>query len=114
MSYYKKNRDYVLEYQKNYNIVHKDAIKQYQKEYFQRNRVHIVKENKITKERKKVNKPLPKYKLDALERMLKRKLRDYNEGLEQIEIHKAIVNDERVEPLTGFTMRDSKFTLHFE
>ena len=114
MSYYKRHREAILEYQKNYNIIHKDTIKEYQRDYFQRNRVHIVKENKISYERKRVNKPLPKYKIDALERMLRRKIKDYNDSLEQIEIHKAIVNDKRGDPLTGFTMRNSSFILHFE
>jgi len=114
MNYYQRNREAILEYQRNYNIINNDAIKQYQREYFQRNRVHILKEKNIDNHRKRVNKPLPKYKIDALERMLRRKIRDYNESLEQIKIHKTIVNDKRVEPLTGFIMKDSKFTLYFD
>ena len=114
MSYYKRHREAILEYQKNYNIIHKDTIKEYQRDYFQRNRVHIVKENKISYERKRVNKPLPKYKIDALERMLRRKIKDYNDSLEQIQRAIRIVNDKSAIPLAGFDVRGGLFTLTFE
>jgi hypothetical protein len=77
MSYYQQNKQRRLEYQKLYNIIHAERIKEYQDKYFQENKTQIynrVKSNKPPKERK----PLSKYKVDNLERMLRKKLKHIN------------------------------------
>lgn len=113
MSYYKNNREAILEYQRSYNLTHRDTIRQYQKEYFQKNK-KPNKVKKVREEKIKARKALPKYKIDALERMLKQKLRDYNESIEQIQRAIKIVNDKSADPLAGFDVRGGLFTLTFE
>ena len=113
MSYYKRHREAILEYQRSYNLTHRDTIRQYQKEYFQKNK-KPNKVKKVREEKIKVRKALPKYKIDALERMLKQKLRDYNESMEQIQRAIRIVNDKSAIPLAGFDMRGGLFILTFE
>ena len=124
MSYYKENKDRVLEYQKYYNIVNIDTIKQYQKEYYQKNK-DIIRNRRneyITKTKKKVIEkpyvPLPKYKLDAIERVIKKKLRDYYDTLYQLKVAKKMIVDEvngsGQTPLTGFKMQGGLFTLYFD
>ena len=77
MSYYQQNKQRRLEYQKLYNMINAEKIKEYQDKYFQENKTQIynrVKSNKPPKERK----PLSKYKVDNLERMLRKKLKHIN------------------------------------
>ena len=124
MSYYKENRNAILEYQKCYNIINHDTIKQYQKEYYQKNKEHLVKKQEkyrekarremVRNEKVKDRKPLALYKIDALERMLRKKLRDYYDTLDQEEEAIDIVDNNYIKPFTGFTMRDNKFVLNFD
>ena len=67
MSYYYANRIERLEYQKFYNILNNDKIKEYQKQYY------------LQHKKSPSYKPLANYKIERLERMLRRKLRDYKE-----------------------------------
>lgn len=124
MSYYKQNKDRVLEYQKCYNIINIDIIKDYQKEYYQKNKDIIKARQKkyIFKAKQKVIEkpyvPLPKYKRDAIERVIKKKLRDYHDTLHQLEVAKKLIIEEvKVDdpnPLTGFKMKGGLFTLFFD
>jgi hypothetical protein len=116
MSYYDLHREERLEYQKQYNK--SDYYKAYQQDYFQKNKEKIMKEHKFRQERKKKRKPLPQYKIDLLERMLRRKLKDYNNTIYQQNVSQTLLppvifNENEVKPLEGFTIRNGMFVLTF-
>lgn len=62
-------------------MTHAESIKEYQKNYFQKNRdrLYVKKRERENKEPKppKEHKSLPEYKLQNLERMLRKKLKHY-------------------------------------
>lgn len=79
--YYYKIHDKMLSYQREYNNNNKERIKEYQKEYY-------VKRKEKTKKKEKVQRsliPLPKYLLDKIEAVIKRKLKEYNKLKEEKE-----------------------------
>lgn len=121
MDYYRQHREQRLLYQKEYNK-QSENYKTYQQEYFQLNKERIMKENKIRRERNKKRKPLPQYKIELLERMLRRKLKDYYATLYQKDVSHELtaeviseshIKDVVVKPFEGFTVRNNKFVLSF-
>ena len=76
--YYYTIQDKSITYQKNYNNKNKDKIKVYQQEYW------IKKKERLKKEKQeKPLIPLPKYLLDKIEAVIKKKLKQYNRSLEK-------------------------------
>jgi hypothetical protein len=76
--YYYKIQDKSITYQKNYNNKNKEKIKEYQQEYW------IKKKERLKKEKKeKPLIPLPKYLLDKIEAVIKKKLKQYTRSLEK-------------------------------
>ena len=65
-------------------MIHAESIKEYQKKYYKENKQTIISQRQKRKGRvpkvatPKDYKPLPNYKLQNLERMLRKKLKDYN------------------------------------
>ncbi len=123
MTYYQDHKEDRLIYQKNYNIINVDKYKTYHKEYFQKNKEHIMgkrkpyikkekKEQKVKKEKPMI--PLPIYKLKLLERMLRNKLNDYYETVEQQKIAVDIVKNDNAQPLIGISVSNNKFKLVFD
>jgi hypothetical protein len=78
--YYYKIQDKSITYQKNYNNKNKEKIKEYQQEYWIKKKEKLKKE-KIKKEKSLV--PLPKYLLDKIEAVIKKKLKQYTRALEK-------------------------------
>ena len=80
MTYYERHKEKALEYQQLYNMIHAERIKKYQEEYFKKHKANLNKKQRDTyKEKKpKERKPLPPYKLENLERMLRKKLKHIN------------------------------------
>jgi len=80
--YYLDNKERIAQYQQLYNMTHAESIKEYQKNYFQKNRdrLYVKQRERQNKEPKppKERKPLPTYKLENLERMLRKKLKHIN------------------------------------
>jgi hypothetical protein len=74
--YYYKIQEKSLAYQKEYNNNKKEEIKEYQKEYYLKR-----KEQKVKKEKSLI--PLPKYLLDKIEAVIKKKLKQYTRTLEK-------------------------------
>lgn len=127
MSYYYLHSEERLAYQKEYNK--SEYYKAYQQNYFQLNKERLVKERKLRCERikkteiqVKKQKPLAQYKIDILERMLRRKLKDYNKTLYQEDVSRELttdvifnspIKDVDVKPFEGFTIRNNKFVLSF-
>ena len=92
-NYYYKIHDKMLSYQREYNNNNKERIKEYQKEYY-------VKRKEKTKKKEKVQRsliPLPKYLLDKIEAVLKRKLKEYNKLKEEEREQKEEILVVRVE-----------------
>lgn len=110
MSYYLLNREERLSYQKEYNK--SDTYKSYQQEYYQKNKEQLKAKHKKRYTKEKSYKPLPKYKLDLLERMCKQKLKDYNNTV--LHEKKAIEITKNKEVFNGFCFRNSDFTLVFD
>jgi hypothetical protein len=82
--YYYKIQDKSITYQKNYNNKNKEKIKEYQQEYYLKR-----KEKKVKKEKPLI--PLPKYLLDKIEAVIKKKLKQYTRTLEK---EKVVVKPE--------------------
>jgi hypothetical protein len=78
--YYYKIQDKSITYQKSYNNKNKDKIKVYQQEYYLK-RKEKTKKEKIKKEKPLI--PLPKYLLDKIEAVIKKKLKQYTRTLEK-------------------------------
>ena len=87
-SYYKKyyntHKEDRIEYQTVYNMIHAESIKEYQRKYYQENK-RIIYNQRLKRKGKvpkvstpKEYKPLPEYKLQNLERMLRKKLKHIN------------------------------------
>lgn len=127
MSYYQLHKDERLEYQKLYN--QNDKYKSYQKEYYQKNKDNILNNRKdynkdyykdyyIKHKKEKPYKPLPKYKLYEIERVIKQKLKDYHKTLEQEAVAKDLVDyityDKNVKPFDGFIVKNNMFVLKFD
>jgi hypothetical protein len=74
--YYYKIHEKSLAYQKEYNDKNKEKIKEYQQEYYLKR-----KEKKVKKEKPLI--PLPKYLLDKIESVIKKKLKQYTRSLEK-------------------------------
>jgi hypothetical protein len=113
--YYNDNKEERLAYQKLYNK--SDKYKAYQQEYFQKNK------ERIRPKKEYVRKPLSQYKLNKLEAMLRRKIKDYFKTIYQehvaIELAPPVISfsekkDDTIKPFLGFTMRNNKFCLSFE
>jgi hypothetical protein len=96
--YYIENKERICQYQQQYNMTHAENIKEYQKSYFQKNRDRLYvkqrerqgKEHKPPKERK----PLPTYKIDILERMLRKKLKHINSITISEKVSKILTQNE--------------------
>ena len=76
--YYYKIQDKSITYQKNYNNKNKEKIKEYQQEYYLKRKERLKKEKK-----EKPLIPLPKYLLDKIEAVIKKKLKQYTRTLEK-------------------------------
>ena len=124
MSYYIKNKEKCLAYQKEYNK--SEYYKAYQQDYFQKNKERIKKShsNKIIIEKVKkeyVRKPLPDYKINRLEIMLRRKLKDYNNSIikenvierEPPPVISKVTIQKDFPPLQGYIIKNDKFILTF-
>jgi hypothetical protein len=117
MSYYQLHKQERLEYQKEYNKG--ENYKTYQQEYFQRNKQKIMEQHRLRLQKnkpkkEKPSKPLPKYKLNAIEMVLRRKLNDYYDTMYQLDVAKKIVGNGNEMPLTNIVMRNSSFVLMFD
>jgi hypothetical protein len=115
MSYYERHKEERLEYQKQYNK--SDKYKEYQQEYFQKNK------ERIRPKKEYVRKPLSQHKINKLEIMLRRKIKDYNDTVLQedvaIELAPPVISfsekkDDNIKPFLGFTIRNNKFCLNFD
>jgi hypothetical protein len=80
--YYNKNKERICEYQQVYNMIHAESIKEYQRKYFQKRKKELYNKKKERGNKKvkppKEHKLLPTYKLENLERMLRKKLKHIN------------------------------------
>lgn len=76
LTYYQQHKEERLLYQKQYNKG--DKYKEYQKEYFQQHKTKLEQQRKARREAKKqyVYKKPAQYKLDAIERVLRKKLKE--------------------------------------
>jgi hypothetical protein len=110
MSYY-NNREERIEYQKEYQALHHDKYIEYQKWYYQ----NVIKPNYVPKIRVKkeiVKKTkITKTFLKELERVCKKKIKDYNDTLYHQEQAKKITNNNKA--FEGFDVINGKFRLRF-
>jgi hypothetical protein len=114
MSYYERHKKERLEYQKQYNK--SEYYKAYQQQYFQKNK------KRIRPKKEYVRKPLPQYKINKLEAMLRRKIKDYNKAhiLEDVIIYepppvisKVTIQKDTFPPLQGYIIKNDKFVMTF-
>jgi len=111
MSYYQRHKQERLAYQQQYNK--SEYYKAYQREYFQKNKERL--------RPKKIRKSLPQYKLNLLEQMLRRKLKEYKKKyiLEDVMIYEEpppVISEDTTQqfpPLYGFIITEDKFILTF-
>jgi hypothetical protein len=110
MSYY-NNREERIEYQKEYQALYHDKYIEYQKWYYQ----NVIKPNYVPKIRVKkeiVKKTkITKTFLKELERVCKKKIKDYNDTLYHQEQAKKITNNNKA--FEGFDVINGKFRLRF-
>lgn len=123
LTYYSLHREERLAYQKQYN--NSEYYKAYQQDYYDKNKDYFKEKNKkynLTHKKEKVRKPLPQYKLDAIQRILRKKLKEYNKSLLQENvkptctppvISESPIKDVVVKPFEGFTVRNNMFVLSF-
>jgi hypothetical protein len=117
MSYYSKHREERLAYQKLYNK--SEYYKAYQQNYFIENKERIYEYNKQKKLYKR--KPLAQYKIDKLEAMLRRKLREYNKSIivenvierEPPPVISKVTIQKDFPPLQGYIIKNNGFILTF-
>lgn len=139
MAYYNDNKEKCLAYQKEYYNVYREeriayqreynknkSYKEYQHQYFQENKECVYANKKLRPKTKKpkeyVRKPLAQYKIDKLEAMLRRKLRQYNNSIIKenvIEnkappvIFKDTIQKDTFPPLQGYIIKQDKFIMTF-
>ena len=86
LDFYYANREERLAYQKDYQRRRKRQYNKYQKEYYQKNKEHLYPQRyfyaKAKRDAVKVTKPLAKYLLDRIERVLKKKLKEIRKAEE--------------------------------
>ena len=86
LDFYYAHREERLAYQKDYQRRRKRQYNKYQKEYYQKNKEHLNPQRYFYAQAKrdavKVTKPLAKYLLDKIERVLKRKLKEIRKAEE--------------------------------
>jgi hypothetical protein len=112
MNYYYINRDDRIEYQKKYQELHHDKYLEYQKWYYQ----NVKKPGYVPKIRVKkvaIEKPtkITKGFLKELERLCKRKIKDYNATLYHEK--QAILLTNHNKAFEGFDVVNGKFRLRF-
>jgi hypothetical protein len=124
MSYYQKNRERILAYQKEYNRQHSDEIKSYFKSYYEENKdvllnkayiknAVISQANKEKKQKQKEERALIKQK---------KKQEQKQQELEDLiastfEVKKVLIKEElklEMEPFQGFKRTSQGFTLSFD
>ena len=80
LEYYYSNREERIAYQKEYQKRKRKRYNKYQQEYYQKNKEHLIPQRYFYLQAKrdavKDTKRLPQYKLNEIERVLKRKLKE--------------------------------------
>ena len=129
LSYYQQHKQERIDYQSFYNRINADKYRQYQREYHQKNKDKINEYRKKRAEQKATYKKPAKYKLDAIERVLRKKLKEINKTV----VVKPVVVDysankyyakkqlmayqhslPQAEPFTGFYKTPTGFALEWD
>jgi hypothetical protein len=80
LEYYYSNREERIAYQKEYQKRKRKRYNKYQQEYYQKNKEHLIPQRYFYLQAKrdavKETKRLPQYKLNEIERVLKKKLKE--------------------------------------
>jgi hypothetical protein len=106
-SYYQRNREHLLEKQKQYNAEHKDKIQEYWKVYYENNKDYFFERRKTILDKLKLERRIKK------EQRIKEKEQRIKEKEQRIK-EKELIKQEKLDKLLSEEFEETKENLYWE